>query len=178
MSEPVCIPAGGGEVIGDAPHRRVEILSDDETLSATWSRWAPRRVGADLHVHRHHSDLFYVLEGELTLRLGSEDQPVVIPAGTLARVPPLVVHGFRNASDAQVLYLNFHAPGERFADYLRATRDGRSFSYDQHDPPEDGGRPTSEAVVGDGNSVGARLKPGPPTTVIAGRPGLRAELFI
>lgn len=164
MSEPVRIPAGGGEVIGDAPHRRVEILSDDETLSATWSRWAPRRVGADLHVHRHHSDLFYVLEGELTLRLGSEDQPVVIPAGTLARVTPLVVHGFRNASDAQVLYLNFHAPGERFADYLRATRDGRSFSYDQHDPPEDGGRPTSEAVVGGDGFV-------------AGRPGLRVELL-
>ena len=164
MSEPVLIPAGGGEVIGDTPHRRVEIVSDDETLSATWSRWAPRRVGADLHVHRHHTDLFYVLEGELTLRLGSEDRPVVIPAGTLARVPPLVVHGFRNASDAEVRYLNFHAPGQRFADYLRALRDGRSFSYDQHDPPADGGRPASKAVAG-----GAGL--------VAERPGLRVELL-
>ena len=164
MSEPVLIPPGGGEVIGDAPHRRVEILSDDETLNATWSRWGPHRVGADLHVHRHHADLFYVLQGELTLRLGSEDQPVVLPAGTLARVPPLVVHGFRNGSDDDVRYLNFHAPGQRFADYLRALRDGRSLSYDQHDPPADGGRPTSEAVVGSAGFV-------------ADRPGLRVELL-
>ena len=30
---------------------------------------------------------------------------------------------------------------------MRALRDGRPYSYDQHDPPADGGRPISEAVV-------------------------------
>ena len=60
-------------------------------------------------------------------------------------MPPLVVHGFRNASDADVRYLNFHAPGMQFADYLRALRDERSFSYDQYDPPEDGVRPAAES---------------------------------
>jgi mannose-6-phosphate isomerase-like protein (cupin superfamily) len=164
MSEPVLIAFGEGEVVGDSADRRVEILSDDETLNATWSRFGPHRQGADLHVHRHHTDFFYVLEGELTVRLGMEDQPVVVPAGTLARVPPLVVHGFRNGSDADVRYLNLHAPGQRFADYLRAMRDGRSFSYDQHEPPGDGGRPASEAVVGS-------------TGYVAERPGLRVELL-
>jgi uncharacterized cupin superfamily protein len=149
MGEPVLLPFGAGEVIGDTADRRVEILSDDETLNATWSRFGPHRDGADLHVHRRHTDLFYVLAGELAVRLGLEDAPVTVPAGTLARVPPLVVHGFRNGSDAEVRYLNFHAPGRRFADYLRAMRDGRSFAYDQHPPPVDGGRPASEAVVGD-----------------------------
>jgi quercetin dioxygenase-like cupin family protein len=164
VSEPVSIPFGEGEVIGDAPHRRVEILSDDETLNATWSRFGPRSEGADLHVHLHHTDCFFVLDGELTVRLGIEDEPVTVPTGALARVPPLVVHGFRNGSDAEVRYLNFHAPGQRFSDYLRAVRDGRSFSYDQHEPPEDGGRPPSEAVVG---TVGH----------VAERPGLRVELL-
>ena len=164
VSEPVLIPPGEGELIGDAPHRRVEIVSDDQSLNATWSRFGPHSVGADLHVHHHHVDLFYVLEGELTVRLGMEDEPVAVPAGTLARVPPLVVHGFRNRSDADVTYLNFHTPGQRFSDYLRALRDGRELSYDQHDPPEDGGRPTSEAVVG-----GDEL--------VADRPGLRVELL-
>ncbi len=148
MTEPIVIPPGGGELIRDTAVSRVEIVSGTESLDATWSRFAARRVGADLHVHRHHVDLFYVLEGELTVRLGVEDTSVAVPAGTLARVPPMVVHGFRNASDEEMTYLNFHAPGERFSDYLRALRDGRSFSYDQHDPPEDGGRPASEAVVG------------------------------
>jgi quercetin dioxygenase-like cupin family protein len=139
---------GGGEVVGDAPDRRVEILSDDPAVNATLSRFGPGRAGADLHVHRRHSDVFYVLEGELTVRLGLEDRAVTVPAGSLAMVPPGVVHGFRNASDAELRYLNFHAPGQRFTDYMRGLRDGRPFAYDQFDPPPDGGRPVGEVVVG------------------------------
>jgi quercetin dioxygenase-like cupin family protein len=126
------IPPGGGEIVGD-----------------TLSRYGPGREGADLHVHRRHSDLFYVLEGELTVRLGPEDRLVTVPAGSVARVPPGVVHGFRNATGAQLRYLNFHVPGQRFADYLRGIRDGVPFSYDQFDPPADGGVPASEAAIGE-----------------------------
>jgi quercetin dioxygenase-like cupin family protein len=164
VTEPTLVPAGGGEVIGDAPGRRVEILSDHEALNATWSRFGAGREGADLHVHRHHSDLFYVLEGELTVRLGPKDRAVVVPAGRLARVPPLVVHGFRNGSDADMRYLNFHAPGMRFADYLRAMRDKRDFSYDQEPPPADGGRSPTDAVVSGGE-------------VVVDEPGLRVALL-
>jgi quercetin dioxygenase-like cupin family protein len=155
MSEPRIIPAGEGEVVGDSAERRVEILSDHDSLHATWSRFAAGRDGADLHVHRRHTDMFYVLEGELTLRLGLEDEPVLVPAGKLARIPPLVVHGFRNAGDAEVRYLNFHVPGEGFADYMRALRDGRELIYDQEPPPNEGVRPASDVVVGspDGDTV-------------------------
>ena len=148
MSKAVVIPPAGGEIIGDSADRRVEILSDDDSLHATWSRFGPHREGADLHVHREHTDLFFVLEGELTVLLGTAGETAVVPAGTLARVPPLVVHGFRNGSDAEVRYLNFHAPGRQFADFLRALRDGRSFTYDQYPPPPDGGRPIIDAVIG------------------------------
>jgi quercetin dioxygenase-like cupin family protein len=142
------IGPGGGEVVGDSPDRRVEILCDHDALHATWSRFGPGREGADLHIHRRHSDVFYVLEGELTVRLGVEDENVTVPVGMIARVPPLVVHGFRNGTDAELRYLNFHAPGVGFADYMRALRDGRTLTYDQHPPPEDGGRPASEASIG------------------------------
>jgi mannose-6-phosphate isomerase-like protein (cupin superfamily) len=164
VSEPIVIPPGGGEIVGDAPDRRVEIVCEHEALNATWSRFGPRREGADLHVHRRHTDLFYVLEGELTVRLGPDGDGVPAPAGTLARVPPLVVHGFRNGTDAELRYLNFHAPGRRFADYMRALRDGRTFVYDQEPPPADGGRPAGEATVG-GNGL------------VAERPGLRVVLL-
>jgi quercetin dioxygenase-like cupin family protein len=147
------VAAGEGEVVGDAPDRRVEILCDHDPLHATWSRFGPRREGADLHVHHRHTDFFYVLEGELTVRLGVDDELVTVPAGTLARVPPGVVHGFRNGSDAEVRYLNLHAPGRGFADYMRALRDGRSLAYDQHEPPADGGRPVSEASIAEGAGV-------------------------
>ena len=164
MTEPVLVPPGDGEIVGDAPDRRVEILSEHETLHATWSRFGPRREGADLHVHHHHTDLFYVLEGDFTLRLGVDDEAVVLPAGKLARMPPLVVHGFRNGTDAELRYLNFHAPGQAFADFLRAERDGRTFSFDQHPPPSDGGRQPTDAVIGR-------------EEVVADRPGLRVVLL-
>ncbi|HSD80665.1 MAG TPA: cupin domain-containing protein [Solirubrobacteraceae bacterium] len=164
MREPTVVLPGGGEVIGDSPDRRVEILSDADPLHATWSRFGPRREGADLHVHRRHTDLFYVLDGELTVRLGTDGAGVPVPAGTLARVPPLVVHGFRNAGDADVRYLNLHAPGRGFADYLRALRDGRTLAYDQEPPPPQGGRPPAPAVIGTGE-------------VVADRPGRRVVLL-
>lgn len=149
MSEAIVIPPGGGEVIGDSADRRVEILSDGDAVHATWSRFGPGRDGADPHIHRRHTDIFYVLEGELTVRLGLEDELAVVPKGALAQVPPLVVHGFRNGSDAEMRYLNFHAPGVGFADYMRGLRDGRKVTYDQEPPPAEGVRPASEAVIGE-----------------------------
>ena len=142
------IPPREGEVIGDSPDRRVEILSDVDSLHATWSRFGPRRAGANLHIHDHHSDLFYVLAGELTVKLGPDGDETVAPAGTLVRIPPLVVHGFRNGGDAEVRYLNFHAPGQGFADYMRGLSD-----FDQDDPPADGGRPVSEVAIVSGDGV-------------------------
>jgi quercetin dioxygenase-like cupin family protein len=165
MPEPILIAPLGGEIIGDAPDRRVEVLSDAESLHATWSRFGPGRDGADLHIHRRHVDLFYVLAGEFTLRLGPEGTPVAVPAGTLARVPPLVVHGFRNSTGAELRYLNLHAPGRDFVNYLRAMRDGRTYVYDQEDPPADGGRPPSEAVIG-GDTFAIQV-PGLRATVLA-----------
>lgn len=150
MTDQYLVAPGGGEVVRDSPERRVEILSEDDALHATWARFGPRQEGADLHVHRLHTDLFYVLEGELTVRLGLEDEPAVLPAGALARVPPLVIHGYRNASDGDLRYLNLHAPGMGFGEYLRALRDGRPHSFDQHEPPADGGRPTADAILGRG----------------------------
>jgi hypothetical protein len=82
------IAPGGGEIIGDAPERRVEILSDHPLLAATLSRYGPGRDGADLHVHLAHSDLFYVLEGVLTLRLGTSAARARVPGARPAADGP------------------------------------------------------------------------------------------
>ena len=138
---------GEGEVVGDSPTRRVEILCDHDAVHATVSRFAAGQDGADLHIHRRHHDLFYVLEGELTLRL-QDAEDMRASAGTLVCVPPLVVHGFRNASDSDMRYLNLHAPGVGFATYMRGLRDGVKVVYDQEDPPESGARPSTDVRVG------------------------------
>ena len=134
---------GEGEAVGDSTNRRLEILCDHPGLVVTWTRFKPRRDGASPHIHRAHCDLFYVLGGELTLVVGPEQEERVLPAGTLALAPPLVVHGFRNDGDDELYYLNFHAPNGGFADYLRGVTPG----FDSEDPPADGGLPVTEAVV-------------------------------
>jgi quercetin dioxygenase-like cupin family protein len=143
VTQPVLLAPGQGEAIGDSANRRLEILVDQPQLVVTWTRFKPRRDGAAPHVHRAHCDLFYVLEGELTLVVGPEQEERVLPAGTLALAPPLVVHGFRNGSDEELVYLNFHAPNGGFADYLRGVTPG----FDSEDPPVDGGRPVTDAVI-------------------------------
>ena len=130
VGQSILLVPGEGEVIGDTPERRVEILCDRDTLVATWTRFGPYRNGASPHVHHTHSDLFYVLAGELTLLVGPERKERALPAGTLAFAPPLVVHGFRNAADAELRYLNLHAPGARFSDFPRGTHP----DFDQKDP--------------------------------------------
>jgi quercetin dioxygenase-like cupin family protein len=170
VTQPVLLVPGEGEAIGDSTNRRLEILVDHPRLVATWTSFKPRRDGASAHVHRAHCDLFYVLEGELTFLVGPERKERVLPAGTLALAPPLVVHGFRNGSDEELQYLNFHAPGGGFADYLRGVTPG----FDSEDPPADGGRPASDAVIVPPGTDGVlidrdeirielRDKPGPPT---------------
>lgn len=148
MAQPIVIPPGGGEVIGDSPDRTVLVLSDCDELHATWSRFAAGRDGAGLHIHHEHTDLFYVLEGELTVKL-ADDEEVAAGAGTLVRIPPLVVHGFRNASAAEVKYVNLHAPGCGFIGYMRGLRDQRPVDFDQADPEGvEGLLPASEIAIG------------------------------
>ena len=109
----------------------------------TWTRFGPRRDGASPHIHHTHSDLFFVLAGELLFYVGPEQEERVLPAGTLAFAPPFLVHGFANAGDAELRHLNFHAPSAGFADFLR----GRNPDFDQWEPPADGGLPVTEAII-------------------------------
>jgi uncharacterized cupin superfamily protein len=145
----VLLRPGEGESIFDGPERTIRILADRDELALTWFRYEPGQEGPEPHVHRRHTDAFYVLDGELELGLGPEMTRLTGTGGTLAAAPPNVVHTFRNASDATVVFLNIHAPNMGFAEMLRAARDGREADaeeFDQFEPPGDGGRPLSDAV--------------------------------
>jgi mannose-6-phosphate isomerase-like protein (cupin superfamily) len=70
--------------------------------------------------------------------------------GTLVAAPAGVVHTFANETSDEATFLNIHAPSMGFGEMLRARRDGRDEDterFDQFDPPPDGGRPVSDAVV-------------------------------
>jgi mannose-6-phosphate isomerase-like protein (cupin superfamily) len=149
---PLLLGPGEGDVTADRPERTTIIKAGINELTVLWFRYEPGERGPDAHVHHEHSDCFYALEGEITFELGSET--VVVGPGTFVLVPPDVAHSFRNDGSVTARFLNFHAPSCGFHDVLRARRDGGDEPpFDQFDPPADGGRPGSLAVVGPGGGV-------------------------
>ncbi len=123
---------GEGESLFDG---RIVLKSALEQLSVTESWFPTARPGADLHFHRGHADSFYVLEGELAIRIGDEEH-LVGPGGTVC-APPGLVHGFRSTRPTR--FLNFHTPDTRFAEHLRELDRGEPGGFDSVDAgPGDG----------------------------------------
>jgi quercetin dioxygenase-like cupin family protein len=151
VHRPLLLAPGEGEPVTDRPERTLRILAELEQVIVTWFRYEPGEKGPDPHVHRLHTDAFYVLEGEVEFKLGPELETATGQPGTLAAAPPNVVHTFRNASDATAIFLNFHAPSMGFGDHIR----GRSNAFDQFEPPADGG--LDEAVLS-GPAEGERIE--------------------
>jgi mannose-6-phosphate isomerase-like protein (cupin superfamily) len=136
------VQPSGGEIITDRPGRRVTLLLDTQELAFSEMIHGPGQPGTEPHIHREHTDAFFVVEGTLTVGVGAGT--VEVESGTFIAIPPNVIHFFRNASDGTVRFFNFHTPSQGFGDYLR----GRNPDFDQHDPPEDGGAdPESVTVV-------------------------------
>ncbi len=96
--------------------------SEAETggLCTVWdAEVPPGTVGAGPHYHRGRDELFYVLEGDMTLRIGDETRTA--HAGTFAFIPRETIHGFRNdsASCGRLLVVHHPAGFERFLDEMQ-----------------------------------------------------------
>ena len=61
------------------------------------------------HVHRHTDEVWYILDGRLTLQVGA--QPVEAGTGTCVIVPRGVVHTLHNGTKDTVRYLLLLTPG-------------------------------------------------------------------
>jgi mannose-6-phosphate isomerase-like protein (cupin superfamily) len=72
--------------------------------------------GPPPHVHDRLHDMFYVLDGTLTMLLGGEFME--LPAGSFVCVPPGVVHTFSNPGESPVRFLNFNTPAG-WENYMR-----------------------------------------------------------
>jgi mannose-6-phosphate isomerase-like protein (cupin superfamily) len=135
--QPILLAPGEGEA-----HGRGLILAGREELVLTEFNYPPNADGPKRHVHHHHADAFYVLEGRLRITLDEED--IVLEPGGFVFIPPEVIHAFGNPNDEPGRYLNLHAPGCGFDEYMR----GNNPDFDQdYDVPPGSGRPTEEAVV-------------------------------
>ncbi|MDQ3442031.1 MAG: cupin domain-containing protein [Chloroflexota bacterium] len=92
-----------------------------------------------IHYHPEQEETYQVVEGTLEVFHNAGWQAV--PAGQSLTIPPKAVHGFRNASDGPVRFLNVHRPALAFQEHLetlarlartgkiKGTRDPRSLIY-------------------------------------------------
>jgi quercetin dioxygenase-like cupin family protein len=60
------------------------------------------------HIHRHHEEAFYVLEGELTVRVGP--RTITAPAGSFVVVPRGIVHQPSNPGTQPTRFLLIFSP--------------------------------------------------------------------
>lgn len=99
---------------------RLELKATSENTDGKFflseSTIGPGFPGPPLHVHETLHDMFYVLEGTLTVRLG--DEKLEAKPGTFVCVPPGTPHTFSNRSEEPVRFLNFNVPGG-FERYMR-----------------------------------------------------------
>ncbi len=92
-----------------------------------------------IHYHPEQEETYRVLEG--TLEVFRDDRWRAVPAGESLTVAQGTVHGFRNAGEAPVRFLNVHRPALAFQEHLetldrlsragkiRGTKDPRSLIY-------------------------------------------------
>ena len=142
----------------------VSLLADLEQIGLVEVRSEPGGVAPPLHLHSRHAEYFFVLTGELTLRL--EDREVRAGPGTWVHVPPEVVHTFSVTGDSRAHFLDIHAPSSEFGDFVRGLQSARNedelravrAAFDQHPAPEYAtGDPGLVTVrrVGGGSGVGS-----------------------
>src|SRR3954469_25258850 len=110
---PVVVAPGDGRFIavGSSGAGVTVKVSDKETdgLCTVWEgRVPPGTVGAGPHYHRGRDEFFYVLEGEIVLRISDERRTA--GAGTFVFIPRETIHGFHNASSESATLLVVHHP--------------------------------------------------------------------
>jgi mannose-6-phosphate isomerase-like protein (cupin superfamily) len=101
---------GEGEQLGGATTVTIKATGEqtDGSFYLGETVIGPGFPGPPPHRHRQLHDMFYVLDGSLTMRLG--DATLELEAGSFVCVPPGVVHTFSNPSETPVRFLNFNTP--------------------------------------------------------------------
>jgi quercetin dioxygenase-like cupin family protein len=103
---------------------RVRVSGQDTAGTfAVMDAEVPRGHGSPMHVHRHDSEVFLVLEG--TLRVVVDDEEHERGAGSAAVLPAGIPHGFVVTSDTARYLTLHHGPAfEQFAAAVAAEGDG------------------------------------------------------
>lgn len=117
LTSPILRLPGEGKAVGVLGDRTTFKVLSDETggAYAILEQAIPAGHGPPLHVHRHETEVFYVLEGEFEFKVG--EKQVAAPQGTLLAGPRDIPHTFRNVGSTPGRILLTVIPG-RFSNYF------------------------------------------------------------
>jgi quercetin dioxygenase-like cupin family protein len=135
--------APGGDLMGGAIHIRVRSEDTDGQYGLIEQVVPAGFPGPALHIHPDFEETFYVIEGQMAIRVGDEAHEA--GPGTVAVVPRGTPHTFANPTDGPVRMLIVVTPGgfERyFAALAVAIR-------------EAGGFPPAEEIIALGRAHGS-----------------------
>jgi mannose-6-phosphate isomerase-like protein (cupin superfamily) len=94
-------------VVGDV-YRFLATGEDTNGKYALWEAIVPPGGGPPPHVHSREEEGFYILEGEIMLKVGEER--IVVTAGMFANMPVGTLHSFKNESGKPARMLISVAP--------------------------------------------------------------------
>jgi mannose-6-phosphate isomerase-like protein (cupin superfamily) len=117
--KPVILRSGEGELVQLGQSSvviKAGVEATDGRFALAETTLGPRFPGPKPHVHRETLDMFFVLEGTLTMQLG--DETLDLTAGSFVLVPPGMPHTFSNRTDGSVRLLNMDVPAG-LESYLR-----------------------------------------------------------
>ena len=115
----VLVPAGGGEVLAASTGMR--ILEDGShtghRVGLMVDRLPPGGGGPPQHIHRKHSETFYVLSG--TMRFTSAEEHVDVRAGGVVTAPIGIPHTFSNPNPAEWAAFSCTVAPDLYIGYFR-----------------------------------------------------------
>lgn len=108
----IALRPGEGRHYDCGPMQSVFLADGEESgnrysVSIWWV--SPGKPGPGAHAHEANEELFYVIEGTMTLLVG--DQYIDAEAGTFIRIPAGVTHDFENRTSQRAGLLNVFIPG-------------------------------------------------------------------
>lgn len=114
---PIIQPPGAGKSVGVLGAQSMFKVLSEQTggAYAILEQQIPAGHGPPLHVHRHETEVFYILEGLFEVTVGGEKVPA--PVGALVVGPRDIPHTFRNVGPTTGRLLLTVIPG-RFANYF------------------------------------------------------------
>ena len=114
---PIVHPPGDGRKVGVIGGESTFKVLSEQTggAYAILEQLVPPGHGPPLHVHRHETEIFYILEGTFEMRLAEVTIPA--PAGTMVVGPRDIPHTFKNVGSSTGKLLLTVIPG-RFSNYF------------------------------------------------------------